>query len=144
MILTYSKTHRTDKYSQHISIILVSFAKWLIVPLRTKWLWVRISLLSLKLEIWHLLRTRSCLTFNQTVVRGFTLKLVRDMIITYSQIHRADKYSQHSSIIFPVCLNGSVFLIVQSGCEFEHRCFLLSFRYCTCNEEGVPRHSGKL
>ena len=36
----------------------------------------------------------------------FTLKRVRDMIITYSQMHRTDKYSQHSSIIWPVWLNG--------------------------------------
>ena len=34
---------------------------------------------------------------------GFTLKLVRDMIITYSQMHRTDKHSQRSSIIWPVC-----------------------------------------
>ena len=31
---------------------------------------------------------------------------VRDMIRTYSQMHRTDKYSQHSSIIWPVWLNG--------------------------------------
>ena len=30
---------------------------------------------------------------------GFTLKCVRDMTRTYSQIKRTDKYSQHSSII---------------------------------------------
>ena len=30
---------------------------------------------------------------------GFTLKRVRDMIRAYSQMHRMDKYSQHSSII---------------------------------------------
>ena len=29
----------------------------------------------------------------------FTLKRVRDMVVTYSQMHRLDKYSQHSSII---------------------------------------------
>ena len=29
----------------------------------------------------------------------FTLKCVRDIIITYNQMHRTDKYSQHSSII---------------------------------------------
>ena len=29
----------------------------------------------------------------------FTLKHVRDMMRTYSQMHRTDKYSQHSSII---------------------------------------------
>ena len=31
---------------------------------------------------------------------------VHDMIRTYSQMHRTDKYSQHSSIIWPVWLNG--------------------------------------
>ena len=30
---------------------------------------------------------------------GFTLKLVRDMTKTYSQLHCTDKYTQHSSII---------------------------------------------
>ena len=30
----------------------------------------------------------------------------RDSIITYSQMHRTDKYSQHSSIIWPVWVNG--------------------------------------
>ena len=58
--------------------------KWLGVRLRTKWLWVRIPLLSLKLQISCLLRARSSLTFRQTIKCGFTLKLVRDMIITYS------------------------------------------------------------
>ena len=36
----------------------------------------------------------------------FTLKCVCDMIRTYSQMHHTDKYSQHSSIIWPVWLNG--------------------------------------
>ena len=34
------------------------------VHLQTKWLWVRIPLLSLKLHIWHLLPPRSSLTFR--------------------------------------------------------------------------------
>ena len=33
---------------------------------------------------------------------GFTLRQVRDMTRTYSQMHRTDKYSQQSSIIWPV------------------------------------------
>ena len=37
---------------------------------------------------------------------GFTLKCVRDMTRTYNQMHRTDKYSQHSSIIWPVWPNG--------------------------------------
>ena len=35
------------------------------VRLRTKWLWVRVQLQSLKLQILHLLRARSSLTFRQ-------------------------------------------------------------------------------
>ena len=49
-------------------------------------------------------------THNNHIVRRFTLKRVRDMVITYSQMHRTDKYSQHSSVIWPVWLNGLVFV----------------------------------
>ena len=38
---------------------LASLAKWLIVCLRTKWLWVRVPLQSLNLQIWRLFRARS-------------------------------------------------------------------------------------
>ena len=64
---------------------LASLAKWLSVRLQTKWLWAPITLLSLKLQIWRLLRARSSLTSRQTKESRFTLKHVRDMIITYSQ-----------------------------------------------------------
>ena len=37
---------------------------------------------------------------------GFTLKHVRDMIRTCSQMHRTDNYSQHNSIIWPVWPSG--------------------------------------
>ena len=40
-------------------------AKWLNVRLGTKWLWVRIPLLSLKLQISPLFRARSSLIFRQ-------------------------------------------------------------------------------
>ena len=75
-----------------------------------------------KLQIWRLLRPRSSLTFRQTIECGFTLKLVCDMIITYSQKHRTDKYSQHSLIIWTVWLNGWVLVYELSGCGFESRC----------------------
>ena len=68
----------------------------------------------------------------------FTLKRGRDMIRTYSQIHRTDKYSQLSSIIWPVWLNGSVFVYELSGCRFESCCSHLNLRYRTCFEQGVP------
>ena len=105
---------------------LASLAKWLSVRLQTKWLWVGIPLLSLKLQMWHLLQTRSSLSFRQTIECRFTLKLVRDMITSYSHMHRTYKYSQYSSIIWPVWLNGWVFLYELSGCGFESQ-------YCHVN-----------
>ena len=50
--------------------------------------------------------SKEFLDIEATVECGFTLKLVRDMIKTYNQMPRTDKYSQHSSIIWPVWLNG--------------------------------------
>ena len=75
----------------------------------------------------------------------FALKLERDMIITYTQLHcTTDKYSQHNgSIIWPVWLNGGVFVYKLSGCGFESRCCHLNFTYGACFEQGVPWHSGK-
>ena len=60
-----------------------SLDKWSSDYLGTKWLWVWIPLLSLKFQIWRLLRASRSLTFWQTIECGFTLKLVRGMIITY-------------------------------------------------------------
>ena len=73
----------TQFVNEHLTI-QASLAKWLSVCLQTKWSQVRIPLLSLKIQIWRLLRARSSLTFRQTIECRFTLKFVRDMIITYS------------------------------------------------------------
>ena len=84
------RTHNHLVHKQTLNHLakLASLAKWLSVRLRTKWLWVRITLLSLKLQIWRLLRARNSLTLRQTIKCGFALKLVRDMIITYSTNHQ--------------------------------------------------------
>ena len=37
-------------------------------------------------------------------------------------MHRTDKYSQHSSVIWPVWLNSWVFVYELSGCGFESHC----------------------
>ena len=55
----------------------------------------------------------------------FILERVDNMIIKYSQMHSTDKHSQHSSIIWPVWLNGWVFVYELSGCGFEPRCYHL-------------------
>ena len=81
---TQTHNHLVRKRTLNHLVSLPSLAKWLNVRLRTKRLWVRIALLSLKLQVWCLLWARSSLTFRQTIECGFTLKLVRDLIITYS------------------------------------------------------------
>ena len=48
------------------------------------------------------------------------------MIRKYSKIHLTDKYSQHSSIIWPVWLNGRVFSYELSGFGFESSCSRVS------------------
>ena len=50
--------------------------------------------------------SKEFLDIQATIECGLTLKGGCDMIRTYSQMHRTDKYSQHSSIIWPVWLNG--------------------------------------
>ena len=46
------------------------------------------------------------LEIQATIECGFTLKRGPDIIRTYSQMHRTNKYSQYSLIIWPVWLNG--------------------------------------
>ena len=50
--------------------------------------------------------SKEFLDIQATVECGFTLKRVPDMKITCNQMHCTDKYSQHNSIIWPICLNG--------------------------------------
>ena len=59
-------------------------AKWLTVRLRTKWLWVQISLQPLKLQMSRLFRARSSLTFTQLQSVDSLEKCVCDMIRTQS------------------------------------------------------------
>ena len=60
------------------------------------------------------------INIQATIACEFTPKRVHDMIRTYSQMHhKEDKYSQHSFIIWPVWLDGWVFVYELSSCEFE-------------------------
>ena len=66
---------------------MASLAKWLSVRLQTKWLWVRVQLQSLKLQISHLLQEGvSWHSGNYRV--WFTLKRVHDTTRTYRQLKR--------------------------------------------------------
>ena len=114
------------------------------IRLRTKLLWIRILLLPHKLQIWCLLQARSSLIFRQTIERGLTLKLVRDMIITCSQMHHTSKYFQHSSMIWQVWLKCWEFIYGLSGWGFESRCCHLNVRYGACFEQGVSWHSDRV
>ena len=50
--------------------------------------------------------SKEFLDISGTIDCGFTLKHVRNMRGTYSLIHRTDKYSEHSSIMWPIWPNG--------------------------------------
>ena len=55
--------------------------------------------------------SKEFLDIQATIECGFTLKRVRDMTRTYSQMYRTDQYSKRSSIIkWPVWPNGWVFV----------------------------------
>ena len=57
-------------------------------------------------------------------------------------MRRRDKYSQHSSIVLSVWLNGWVFVYELSGSGFESICIHLIFRFHACFWQGGPWHSG--
>ena len=103
----------TDKHSQHSSIIWLIWLNGLVFI-------YELSGCGFESCCSHLnFRYGACL--RQTIECGFTLKLVHDMIITYNQMQCTGKYSQQSSIIWPVWLNGWVFVYKLSGCGFESR-----------------------
>ena len=82
--------------------------------------------------------SKKLLDIQATVECRFTLKLELDMIKTYNQMHGTDRYPRLSSIIWPVSLNGWVFVYELSGCGFESRCSHLIFRYGALFEQEVP------
>ena len=115
---------------------MASLTESFIVPLQIKWLWVRVTLQSLKLQISRLFWTRSLHSGNYRYIQAtiecrFTRKHVRDMIRTNSQMYRADKYPQHSWNIWPVWLNGWVFVYELSGCGCKCCCRHLSSDFAT-------------
>ena len=61
---------------------------------------------------------------------------------TNSQMHRSDKHTEHSSIIWPVWPNGRVFVYELSGSGFESSCSHLNFRFHVYFEQRFRWHSG--
>ena len=142
MIARYSQMRRTDKYSQQSSII------WLVWPNG----WVFVYELSGwgfdSRSSWLNFRYRACVEQGVLWHSGkYTMCIYSEMrtwhITRYNQMHLIDKYSQHSSIIWPVWPNGWVFIYQLSGCGLESRCSNLNLRYSACFKQGVPWHSGK-
>ena len=64
------------------------------------------------------------------IYQCITLEGVHDMIRTCSQLHRTNKYSEHSSIIWSVWPYGWVFVYKLSGSGFESSCNLLFLVLC--------------
>ena len=60
-------------------------AKWLSVRLQTKWFWVQLQ--SLKTSDFMPASSKKFLDIQATIECRFTLKRVRDMARTYSQIY---------------------------------------------------------
>ena len=55
MTRTYNQMHRTDKYSEHSSVICPSLAKWLSICVRTKWCWIPVQFQLFNLQISRLI-----------------------------------------------------------------------------------------
>ena len=108
-------THNTAQLNY-----LVCLAKWFSVCLQTVIVGsnpLAVTWTSDMMPVW----SKEFLGIHATIQCRFTLKLVCDMIITYSQMDGTDNYSQHSSITWPVWLNGLVFVHELSGPGFESR-----------------------
>ena len=86
--------------------------------------------------------SKDLLYIQATIECGFFLKRVRDVTRTYSQMHRTDKYSLHSSIIWTVWLNSWVFVYDLKGSWFKSSCSHQNFRFRACFEHVALLHSG--
>ena len=140
MTRTYGQMDRADKYSEHSSII------WSVWP--NVWVFVyKLSGSRFVFSCSHLnLRFFDCAEqglpwLQATVNNGFTLKCAHDMTRTYGQMHRTDKYSEHSSIVWSVGPNGWVFIYELTGSVFESSCSHFNFRFRVFFKQGVPWNS---
>ena len=103
--------------------------------------WLRSICVPQTSNFWSVSR-KEFLVVQATMECGFSLKRVRHIVRTYPQMNRTDKYSRHSSIIYPIWLNSSVLFYKVSDSGFKSSCMLLSNQFCACFEQRVPRHSG--
>ena len=92
---------------------------------------------------WNHLNFRCHACFQQHVPWHSGKYRVCDMIRTYKEMHRTNKYSQLSSITWSFRPNGWVFVYKLKSCGFESSSSHLKFRYRACLEQEVPSHLGK-
>ena len=142
MIKSYTQMHGADKYSQFSSIIRsVCPNGWVFVyELSGCAFEYRCSHLKLDISVFS---NKEFLDIHVSIKCGLTLKSVRALIRTYSQMQRRDKYSQLLSIIWWAGPKDWVFVNELSGCRFESPCSHFNFIYRACFEHGLPLHSGK-
>ena len=133
--------HRIDKYSQHSSIIWLVWLKgWVFV--------YEVSYCGFKCCCRHLPSdfatdsSKEFLDIQVTIVCVLNLKCVCDMIRTYSQMHRTDKYWQHSSFIRSLWLNAWAFVYELRDCGLQWRCSEFNFTFPPWSEEKGRWHLG--
>ena len=140
IIRIYNQMHCADKHPQHCPIIWpVWLNAWVLVYEQSDF--------RFKSCCSHF-KFRHCTCFEKGVAwhscnQGMRIHSETRicMIKTYGQKHGTDKYSQHSSIIWPVWLNGWAFIYELSSCVFEFCCSYLNPRISACLEQGVSWYS---
>ena len=105
MTRIYSQMHHTDMYSEHSLIILPVSSNGSVFVYEPSFFGVDSSCSHLKFRF-HTCFEQELLEIQETTECGFTLKRVRDITRTYSQMHGTDTYSEQSSMILPVWPNG--------------------------------------
>ena len=80
--------------------------------------------------------SKEFLFIQATIEPEFTLNHVHNMTGTYSQMHPRNKYSEHSSVIWPVGPNGwlLVYELKDSGFECSRSHLNCRFRVCVDKE----------
>ena len=105
LIRKHSQMHHTDRYSQHSRILWPAGINGPVIVYKLSRCVLESRCCRLNSDIAPV-SSKESLNIEESIDCGFTLKRVRYMITTHSQMHRTDKYSQQGSVIWPVVLNG--------------------------------------
>ena len=139
MIRIYIQMQSTEKYSQLSSINCSVWPNGWVFIYKISGCQFQPSCITETSDI-PPVSSKKFLDIQANIECRFTLKCLCDMIRTYSEIHRSDKCSQLSWIIWSVWPNGWVLVYQLSGYGFESSCSHLNFRNNTCFEQQVPWH----